>query len=73
MTPLERLVLIDICRNDGTTRDQVRYRLSGHSPIQVNKAIESVVLAGHAVYHYDCKLEITKQGKDYLQPRAVAV
>lgn len=72
MTPLERLVLIDICRNDGTTREQVRYRLSGHSPVQVNRAIESVVLAGYAMLTSG-RLEITRQGQEYLQPRAVAV
>lgn len=72
MTPLERSVLIDIMHNEGTTREQVRYRLDGESPVQVNRAIESVVLAGYAILS-EGRLEITRQGQEYLQPRAVAV
>jgi hypothetical protein len=67
---ITRRVIIDIMRNPGSTRDQVRYRLYGESPVQVNRAIEAVVLAGHAVYSAD-RLEITRQGMQSLYPARV--
>lgn len=66
MNQIERMVLIDILRNTGTTRDQVRYRLTGQSPVIINRAIERLIQNGEICYISN-RLEITGLGRKNLQ------
>lgn len=66
MTPaIDRIVLIDILRNTGTTRDQVRYRLTGQSPVIINRSIERLIETGDICYLSN-RLEITGLGRKNL-------
>jgi len=64
-SPLDRLILIDILKNSGSTRDQVRYRLTGQSPVIINRAIERLINRGELCYLSN-RLEITGLGKKNL-------
>jgi Mn-dependent DtxR family transcriptional regulator len=71
---LEREVLIDVLHNRGASRDQVRYRLAGYSPLSVNRAIEQMISRGFLEYYEHAgKLELTRAGLMQLSPQVVMV
>jgi len=59
---IEREILMDVDKNPYSTRDQVRYRLEGHSPVTINRIIERLIDRGNLCYLSN-RLAITNTGR----------
>ena len=68
-SPIERLLLIDILHNRGSTPHQVTYRLRGQAPKQVNRSLSRLVCSGRVADRAG-RLEITRDGMKSLYREA---
>lgn len=70
MTP-DRLILIDLLHNSGSTERQITYRIRDFSPHQIRAGLNRLTDAGHIRTRLDC-YEITREGFSHLCPEDAA-
>ncbi len=60
-TPIERLILVDLLHNRGSTPRQVSYRIREQSPAVVHRSLSRLVCSGRVTDRAG-RLEITRDG-----------